>query len=405
MAGSTLTSQPAPIASRLATRMSRLGTETAFEVLARAQALEARGRSIIHLEIGEPDFATPEAVVEAGVRALRDGHTHYTPSPGIAPLREAVAAEMHRTRGLRVSPEQVVVTPGAKPILFFALLALVDHGDEVICPDPGFPIYESMIRYAGGAVVPVTLPESNAFRLDIAGLRRAVTPRTKMIILNSPANPTGGVLEPEDLARIAEIAVEHDLMVFADEIYSRLLYEGEHHSIAVLPGMAERTILLDGFSKTYAMTGWRLGYGVMPLDLVPHISRLMTNSNSCTAAFTQLAGLEAITGDQAPVEAMRAEFLRRRDVIVAGLNALPGVRCALPKGAFYAFPNITATGLGARDLATRLLDEAGVATLAGSSFGAGGEGYLRLSYANSVENIQEALARMGRFLTELQGGR
>ncbi|MGH2410218.1 MAG: pyridoxal phosphate-dependent aminotransferase [Chloroflexota bacterium] len=404
MARSTVTSQSSPIAERLATRMSRLGTETAFEVLARAQALEAQGRSVIHLEIGEPDFATPEAVVEAGVRALRDGHTHYTPSSGIAPLRQAVATEMHRTRGLNVSPEQVVVTPGAKPILFFALLALVDHGDEVICPDPGFPIYESMIRYAGGTVVPVALPESNAFRLDIEGLRRAVTPRTKMIIINSPANPTGGVLEPEDLAQIAEIAVEHDLMVFADEIYSRLLYEGEHHSIAVLPGMGERTILLDGFSKTYAMTGWRLGYGVMPLALVPHISRLMTNSNSCTAAFTQWAGAEAITGDQTPVERMRAEFLRRREVIVAGLNALPGVRCAMPKGAFYAFPNITATGFSSKELAGRLLDEAGVATLSGSSFGSGGEGYLRLSYANSVENIQEALNRMGTLLGTLQGG-
>ncbi len=405
MAGSTITSQPASIDKRLAARMSRLGTESAFEVLARAKALEAQGRRVIHLEIGEPDFATPEAVVEAGVRALREGHTHYTPSPGIAPLREAVAAEMARTRGLAVSPEQVVVTPGAKPILFFVLLALVDHGDEVICPDPGFPIYESMIRYAGGIVVPASLPEDNGFRLDIEALRRTVTPRTKLIILNSPANPTGGVLDQEDLRRIAEVAVEHDIFVLADEIYSRLIYDGEHHSIAGFPGMAERTIILDGFSKTYAMTGWRLGYGVMPLGLVPHISRLMVNSNSCTAGFTQLAGVEALTGDQTSVDRMRAEFRRRRDVIVAGLNALPGVRCAMPKGAFYAFPNISATGLTAKDLADRLLNEAGVATLAGSSFGPAGEGYLRLSYANSVENIQEALAGMGNLLGGLAGGR
>jgi aspartate aminotransferase len=405
VAGSTITSQPASIDKRLAARMSRLGTESAFEVLARAKALEAQGRHVIHLEIGEPDFATPEAVVEAGVRALREGYTHYTPSPGIAPLREAVAAEMMRTRGLAVSPEQVVVTPGAKPILFFVLLALVDHGDEVICPDPGFPIYESMIRYAGGVVVPAALPEDNSFRLDFETLHRAVTPRTKLIILNSPANPTGGVLDQEDLRRIAEVVVEHDIFVLADEIYSRLIYDGEHHSIAGFPGMAERTIILDGFSKTYAMTGWRLGYGVMPLGLVPHISRLMVNSNSCTAGFTQLAGVEALTGDQTSVDRMRAEFRRRRDVIVAGLNALPGVRCAMPNGAFYAFPNITATGLTAKDLADRLLNEAGVATLAGTSFGPAGEGYLRLSYANSVENIQEALARMGNLLGGLAGGR
>ncbi len=406
MAGGTVASQSTmrPMSQRLAGRMERLGTETAFEVLARAQALEAQGRHIIHLEIGEPDFATPPAVVEAAIRALRDGHTHYTPSPGIMPLRMAIAEEMQRTRGLQVTAEQVVVTPGAKPILFFSLLALVDEGDEVICPDPGFPIYESMIRYASGTVVPVALPESQGFRLDIEGLRRAITARTKLIIINSPANPTGGVLEPDDLRQIAELAVEHDLLVFSDEIYSRLIYDGAHHSIACLPGMAERTILLDGFSKTYAMTGWRLGYGVMPADLVPQISKLMTNSNSCTAAFTQIAGIEALTGDQEPVRQMRDEFRRRRDVIVQGLNTLPGVRCAMPNGAFYAFPNITTTGLKAQELAGRLMNEAGVATLAGTSFGPGGEGYLRLSYANSVENIQEALARMGTLLTAVMGG-
>ena len=384
--------------------MARLGTETAFEVLARAQALEAQGKQIIHLEIGEPDFATPEHIVEAGVRALRGGATHYTPSPGITPLREAIAADVSRSRGLRVAADQVIVTPGGKPILFFSLLALVDEGDEVLYPNPGFPIYESMIRYAGGVPIPIPLPEAQGFRLDLDALRAAVTPRTKLMIINSPANPTGGVLEPEDLRQIAALAVAHDLLVLSDEIYSRMLYEGTHHSIAALPGMAERTIILDGFSKTYAMTGWRLGYGVMPPALVPQISRLMTNSNSCTATFTQLAGLEALTGDQAPVEAMMAEFRRRRAVIVAGLNALPGVRCAAPLGAFYAFPNITGTGLGSQALADRLLDEAGVAALSGTSFGALGEGYVRLSYANSIENIQEALARFGRLLATLPGG-
>jgi aspartate aminotransferase len=387
------------IDQRLAARMARLGTETAFEVLAKAQALEAQGRSIIHLEIGEPDFDTPKAIVEAGVKALRDGYTHYTPSPGIMPLRQAIADEMLRSRGLAVEPSRVVVTPGAKPILFFVMLALVDEGDEVICPDPGFPIYESMIRYAGGTVVPVPLPESLNFRLDIDSLQRAITPRTKMIILNSPANPTGGVLELVDLQRIATLAVEHDLLVFADEIYSRMLYDGDHHSIAVLPGMAERTILLDGFSKTYAMTGWRLGYGVLPPSLVPHISRLMTNSNSCTNAATQIAGIEALTGDQRPVDDMLAEFRCRRDIIVDGLNALPGVTCKMPAGAFYAYPNIQGTKMRSSDLAGLLLNEAGVATLAGTSFGPAGEGYLRLSYANSIDNIKEALTRMERVLS------
>jgi aspartate/methionine/tyrosine aminotransferase len=389
--------------ARLASRMARLGTETAFEVLARARALEAQGKQIIHLEIGEPDFDTPPAIVEAGVRALRDGHTHYTPSPGIPALRTAIVEEMRRSRGLEVTPEQVVVTPGAKPILFFAMLALVDEGDEVICPDPGFPIYESMIRYAGGRVVPVHMPESRGFRLDIDQLVASVSERTKLIILNSPANPTGGVLEREDLERIAQVAVQHDLLVFADEIYSRMVYEGTHHSIATLPGMAERTILLDGFSKTYAMTGWRLGYGVMPVELAAWIGKMMVNSNSCTAAFTQIAGVEALTVDQEPVDRMLAEFRRRRAVIIEGLNTLPGFRCAMPHGAFYAYPNITGTGMRSQELANLLLEEAGVAVLSGTSFGPGGEGYLRLSYANSVENIQTALDRIGRLLAARQG--
>jgi len=375
-----------------------LGTESAFEVLARARTLEGQGRQIIHLEIGEPDFATPQPVVDAAVAALHAGATHYTPSPGIAELRQAIAEEMSLSRGIDIDPASVVVAPGAKPILFFALLALVEAGDEVICPDPGFPIYESMIRYGGGTVVGVPLPEHLDFRLDIEALRAAISPRTKLIIINSPANPTGGILERADLEAIAALAIERDIMVLSDEIYSRMIYEGEHRSIAEIDGMGERTIILDGFSKTYAMTGWRLGYGVMPPDLAAQISRLITNSVSCTASFTQIAGVEALTGDQAPVEAMMAEFRRRRAVIVEGLNLLPGVRCAMPRGAFYAFPNITGTGIGSQELATLLLEEAGVAALSGTAFGPGGEGYLRLSYANSVENIREALARMDGFL-------
>ena len=389
---------PRPIQERLAGRMARLGTESAFEVLARARTLEGQGRQIIHLEIGEPDFAPPQPVVDAAVAALHAGATHYTPSPGIAELRQAIAEEMSLSRGIDIDPASVVVAPGAKPILFFALLALVEAGDEVICPDPGFPIYESMIRYGGGTVIGVPLPEHLDFRLDIEALRAAISPRTKLIIINSPANPTGGILERADLEAIAALAIERDIMVLSDEIYSRMIYEGEHRSIAEIDGMGERTIILDGFSKTYAMTGWRLGYGVMPPDLAAQISRLITNSVSCTASFTQIAGVEALTGDQAPVEAMMEEFRRRRAVIVEGLNLLPGVRCAMPRGAFYAFPNITGTGIGSQELATLLLEEAGVAALSGAAFGPGGEGYLRLSYANSVENIREALARIDRFL-------
>ncbi len=390
-----------PVEGRLAARMSRLGTETAFDVLAKAQALERQGRHIIHLEIGEPDFDTPAAIVEAGAQALRNGYTHYTPTPGILPLRQAIVEEMARSRGLQVAPEQVVVTPGGKPVLFFTLLALVDEGDEVLCPDPGFPIYESMIRYCGGTVVPVPLPEERGFRLDLDSLRKSVTARTKLIILNSPANPTGSVLEQDDLLRIAAVAREHDLFVLSDEIYSRLLYEGVHHSIAAIPGMAERTIVLDGFSKTYAMTGWRLGYGVFPPALAPHIGKLMTNSNSCTAAATQVAGIEALTMDQQPVAAMLEEFRKRRDAIVAGLNALPGIHCGTPSGAFYAYPNIRQTGMRSGELADLLLNKAGVATLAGTSFGPAGEGYLRLSYANSVENIREAVSRIDRVLADV----
>jgi aspartate aminotransferase len=386
---------------RLAERMSRLGTETAFEVLARAKALEAQGREIIHLEIGEPDFDTPAHIKAAAVRALEEGWTHYTPAAGIPALREAIADYIRRTRGIPVGPENVVVVPGGKPIMFFAILALVEEGDEVIYPNPGFPIYESMIRFVGGRPVPLRLRMENEFRVDVEELARLITPRTRMLILNSPANPTGGVLTREDLEAIAELCLKHDLVVLSDEIYSRILYEGEHISIASFPGMLERTIILDGFSKTYAMTGWRLGYGVMPEPLAEAVTRLMINSNSCTAAFTQIAGIAALTGPQDEVDRMVAAFRERREVMVEGLNRLPGFRCLKPKGAFYAFPNIEGTGMSSRELAHYLLEEAGVAVLSGTAFGEYGEGFLRLSFANSIENIQKALERIEKALQRL----
>jgi aspartate aminotransferase len=386
---------------KFATRMGRLGTETAFEVLARAKALEAQGRNIVHLEIGEPDFATPAHIVEAGCQALRDGYTHYTPAPGIPELREAIAADATTRRGIQFAPDEVVVTPGGKPIMFFSILALVDEGDEVIYPNPGFPIYESMIDFAGGKAVPIQIEEQRSFSLDVERLCAAIGPRTRIVILNSPHNPTGGVLPRADLERIAEAVLKYpDLIVLADEIYSRMLYEGEHTSIASLPGIRERTIVLDGFSKIYAMTGWRLGYGLFPREMVPAITRLMTNSNSCTAAFTQRAGIAALTGPQEPSEQMVREFQRRRDLIVPGLNQIPGVSCRMPQGAFYAFPNITGTGLSSRAVADILLNEAGVAALSGMAFGSYGEGFIRLSYANSIEQIEEALRRMRAVLAE-----
>ena len=386
---------------RLAERMSRLGTETAFEVLARAKALEAQGREIIHLEIGEPDFDTPAHIKAAAVRALDEGWTHYTPAAGIPALREVIADYIRRTRGIPVGPEHVVVVPGGKPIMFFAILALVEEGDEVIYPNPGFPIYESMIRFVGARPVPLRLRMENEFRVDVEELARLITPRTRMLILNSPANPTGGVLTREDLEAIAELCLKHDLVVLSDEIYSRILYEGEHISIASFPGMLERTIILDGFSKTYAMTGWRLGYGVMPEPLAEAVTRLMINSNSCTAAFTQIAGIAALTGPQDDVDRMVAAFRERREVMVEGLNRLPGFRCLKPKGAFYAFPNIEGTGMSSRELAHYLLEEAGVAVLSGTAFGEYGEGFLRLSFANSIENIQKALERIEKALQRL----
>ena len=379
---------------KLAKCMSRLGTETAFEVLARARALEAKGQEIIHLEIGEPDFSTPENIVEAGVRALRAGQTHYTPSPGIGELRSTIAKHISKTRAIPVSPEQVVVTPGAKPIMFFTIMALCEPGDEVIYPNPGFPIYESMINFVGAKAVPAPLRESKQFRLDVDELATLVNKRTKLIILNSPQNPTGGVLTKADLAAIAEIARKHDVAILADEIYSEMIYDGEFHSITAFEGMPERTIILDGFSKTYAMTGWRLGFGVFPLELAPAIAKLVTNSVSCTPAFTQLAGVEALTGPQEASKAMMAEFRKRRDVLVAGLNRIPGIHCELPAGAFYAFPNVEGVGIDCRAFADELLYEGGVASLAGTSFGKYGEGFIRLSYANSIANLEKALDRI-----------
>jgi len=382
---------------QLARRMSRLGTETAFEVLNKARALERQGRSIIHLEIGEPDFDTPANVIEAGVEALRGGWTHYGPSAGLPELRQTIADYVSRTRGVKVSPEEVVVVPGGKPIIFFTMLALIEEGDEVIYPNPGFPIYESMIHYAGGKAVPIKLHEERDFSLDVHELSPLITDRTKLIILNSPHNPTGGVMQRAEVESLARIIGDRNIAILSDEIYSRLLFEGEHFSIMSVPGMQERTILLDGFSKTYAMTGWRLGYGVMRPDLAAHITRLMTNSNSCTASFTQMAGIEALRGDQSSVDHMCEEFKHRRDVFVAGLNQIKGFSCRIPKGAFYVFPNITQTGWKSKPLADALLEQAGVAGLSGTSFGAFGEGYLRFSVANSLENLQHALDRIDQW--------
>lgn len=383
---------------QLARRMSRLGTETAFEVLNKARALERQGRSIVHLEIGEPDFDTPENVIDAGVDALHKGWTHYGPSAGLPELRQAIAEYVSRTRGVKVTSDEVVVVPGGKPIIFFSILSLVDEGDEVIYPNPGFPIYESMINYVGGRAVPIALREERDFALDVNELESLITNRTKLIIINSPQNPTGGVLGRRDIEQIAAVLGDRNVMVLSDEIYSRLLFDGaEHFSIMSVPGMQERTILLDGFSKTYAMTGWRMGYGVMRVDLAQHMTRLMTNSNSCTASFTQIAGIEAIRGDQSSVDHMRDEFQQRRDVFVAGLNKIKGFSCRMPKGAFYVFPNITGTGWKSKPLADALLEQAGVAALSGTSFGAFGEGYLRFSVANSLENLREALRRIDQW--------
>jgi len=379
--------------------METLGTETAFEVLAKAKALEKQGKNIVHLEIGEPDFDTPENIKGAAAKALAAGFTHYGPSAGLPEFREVIAQYVSKTRGIKAEADEVVVTPGGKPIMFYSIFALVNPSDEVLYPNPGFPIYESLINFVGAKPVPIPLLEENDFRLDPQYVRSKITKKTKLIILNYPENPTGGIVTKEDLKIIAdEIVNRDDVFVLADEIYSRIIYEGKHESIASLPGMKDKTILLDGFSKTYAMTGWRLGYGVMRKDIAQKVAQLMTNSNSCTCTFTQMAGMEALKGPQTEPERMVAEFKRRREVIVDGLNNIKGMTCRKPRGAFYVFPNIKGTGMDCRKLGDHLLYNAGVAVLPGTSFGKYGEGYLRLSFANSVENIKKALNRIAESL-------
>jgi aspartate/methionine/tyrosine aminotransferase len=379
---------------QLIERMSKIGIESAFEVLVKARALEAQGRSIIHLEIGEPDFPTPKHVVEAGKKALDEGWTKYGPTTGLPDLRQAIANYISTTRQVKVGPENVCVVPGGKPIMYFVIIALVEPGDEVIYPDPGFPIYESMIRFQGGVPVPMPLLEKNNFSLDLNVFKSLLTKKTKLVILNSPANPTGGIIPAEDVKQIADLLRERDVMVLSDEIYSRIVYDGVPKSITSFDGMLEKTCILDGFSKTYSMTGWRLGYGVMPLWLADAVSKLMVNSNSCTASFTQKAGVAALTGPQNDVDHMVAEFRRRRDAIVKGLNSLPGFHCLVPAGAFYAFPSVKGTGMPSKELADLLLNEAGVACLNGTAFGQYGDGYIRFSYANSLENILDAIERI-----------
>jgi len=378
--------------------MDRIGTETAFEVLVRARQLEAQGRSVIHLEIGEPDFDTPRHIIDAAKQALDEGWTHYGPTQGLPELREAVAEDVSRSRGIAIGPERVCIVPGGKPVIFFSMLALLKPGDEVIYPNPSFPIYESMIRFCGATPVPIPLVESRGFAFDLDLFQDRLSEKTKMVVLNSPANPTGGVLGREDLENIADMVRDRDLVVLSDEIYSRIWYEQRPASIASLPGMLDKTIILDGFSKTYAMTGWRIGYGVFPPHLVDAINKLMVNSNSCTASFTQRAAIAALRGDQTPAQAMVEEFHRRRDAFVEEINKIPGFRCSLPAGAFYAFVNITGTGLPSKALADALLEEAGVACLSGTAFGSYGEGYLRFSYANSYDNLMNAVGRIWKFL-------
>ena len=379
---------------QLAEKMSRIGTESAYEVLAKARELEKQGKNIIHLEIGEPDFPTPAHVIDAGKRALDEGWTRYGPTPGFPELREAIAAYVSRTRAIKVGADNVCVVPGGKPIMFFSMMAVLEAGDEVICPNPSFPIYESMIRFLGAKPVPIPLVEARGFSFDLNTLRDRLSGKTKMVILNSPANPTGGVIPKDDLRQIADMLRDRDLIILSDEIYSRIWYEIEPASITNFDGMAEKTIILDGFSKTYSMTGWRLGYGVMPLWLSDAVNKLTVNSNSCTASFTQRAGLAALQGPQDCVTTMVTEFRKRRDAIVKGLNEIPGFRCSAPAGAFYAFPNISGTRMSSKELANFLLNEAGVACLWGTAFGEHGDGYLRFSYANSLANILEAVERI-----------
>jgi aspartate/methionine/tyrosine aminotransferase len=379
----------------VAERIARLEVESAFDVLVKARALEAKGRNIIHLEIGEPDFATPRHIVEAAKQALDDGYTHYGPTQGLPELREAISSHISNTRHFTALPEQVCVVPGAKPILFFAMLALIEPGDEVLYPDPGFPIYRSMVRYLGGVPVPIPLVEERGFSFDLNVLRNRIGPKSKLLILNSPQNPTGGVIPEQDVREIAAMLIDRDIMVLSDEIYSHIYYgAAAPFSIANIPGMPEKTILLDGFSKTYAMTGWRLGYGVMPVWLAAAVNKLMVNSNSCAATFTQRAAIAALNGPQDEIEAMIQEFARRRLAFCTALNRIPGFTCALPGGAFYAFANVQATGVASKQLADLLLQEAGVACLDGGSFGEHGSGFLRFSFANSIDNLMEAVRRM-----------
>jgi aspartate aminotransferase len=387
---------------RLAERMSRLGTETAFDVLVKARALEAQGKDVVHLEIGEPDFDTPKNICDAACKAINSRYTHYGPAQGLPELREAIAEYISESRGIEVSAAEVAVTPGAKPIMFFGILACVDEGDEVIYPNPEFPIFESVINFVGAKPVPVPLKEEMDFRFDLDALRDSVSDKTRMIIINSPQNPTGGVLLRSDLEVIAELAIENDIIVMSDEVYCKIMYDGaEHVSIASLPGMKERTIIIDGHSKTYAMTGWRLGYGIMPADLAEQIAKLMVNSNSCTATFTQMAALAGLKGPQDGVAERTAELKRRRDVIVDGLNAIEGITCKNPLGAFYVFPNVTAMPMNSDEFADYLLQEYAVATLSGTAFGEYGDGYLRLSYAGSLESIKKGLGRIAEAVAKL----
>ncbi len=379
---------------KLADRMSHIGTESAFEVLARARALEKQGKSIIHLQIGEPDFPTPAHVVEAGQKALAEGWTKYGPTPGFPELRESIARYISKTRNISVGPDNVCVVPGGKPIMYFSMTALLNPGDEVIYPDPSFPIYESLIHFLGAKAMPVPLVESRGFSFDLDMFEKSLSPKTKLVILNSPANPTGGVIPKEDLKKIADLLRDRDVVILSDEIYSRIYYETKPESITQFPGMLDKTIILDGFSKTYAMTGWRLGYGVMPKWIADAVNLMAVNATSCTASFTQRAGIAALEGPQDSVDMMVREFKKRRDAMVQALNTIPGFRCSLPAGAFYAFPNVTGTKMSSKDLADLLLNEAGVACLNGTAFGRHGDGFLRFSYANSLENIMEAISRI-----------
>jgi len=385
-----------------AQRMSLLQTESAFQILAKAQALEAQGRHIVHMEIGQPDFKTPQNIIEAAYRAMNEGYTGYTPTPGLPAARQAIADYAAGHKNIVTSRDEVVIVPGGKPVMFYTMLMLVNPGDEVVYPNPSFPIYESCINFAGGVPIPLRLTAENDFRLDIDEFKGLITPKTKLVIINSPSNPTGGVFTREDVLAIADILKDRpDIFILSDEIYDRLIFEGGAFSIASLPGFKDRTIILDGFSKTYAMTGWRLGYGIMHEELAAHMTMLMVNSNSCAAAFSQMAAIEALTGPQDAVDTMRAAFMARRDYLVEALNAIDGIRCCLPKGAFYAFPDISSFGISGYEFATRLLDEAGVAAAWGTAFGAFGEGYLRLSYATSIENIKLALERIEQFAKTL----